>query len=182
MNLNISAMTILPPFNFMKWIEDNRHLLKPPVGNQLVYEDSEFMVMVVGGPNARKDFHFNKGEELYYQIIGDIKLPIRIDGRTEVIEIKEGDMFLLPPGVEHSPQRFKDTVGLVIERQRADDEMDACTWYCENCDTELHRAEFHCSDIVGQLKVLLNKFYASEEMRTCKNCGTVMQVPQLPEA
>lgn len=173
---------ILPPFNFKKWIDDHRDLLKPPVGNQLVYKDSEFMVMVVGGPNARKDFHYNKGEELYLQIEGDMELPIRENGKVRVIEIKEGDMFLLPPMVEHSPQRYPNTVGLVIERVRSEEEYDACTWYCENCDEVLYKAEFHCKDIVEQLKVLLNTFYSDESLRTCNHCGTVMQVPTLKVA
>ena len=116
---------MLPPFNFKKWIDDNRHLLKPPVGNQVVYKDTEFIVMVVGGPNARKDFHFNKGEELFYQIEGDMQLPIRENGKTRIIDIKEGDLFLLPPMVEHSPQRFPNTVGIVIERMRTQEELDA---------------------------------------------------------
>ncbi len=174
-------MAIIPPINFKKWIEDNRHLLKPPVGNQIVYEDTDFIIMVVGGPNARKDFHFNKGEEFFYQIEGDMQLPIRENGKTRIIDIKEGEIFLLPPGVEHSPQRFKNTIGLVIERVRSDDEMDACTWYCENCDMPLHKATFHCKDIVGQLGDLLRSFYGNESLRTCKHCGTIMEVPKLKE-
>lgn len=172
-------MAILPPFNFKKWIDDNRHLLKPPVGNQVVYKDTEFIVMVVGGPNARKDFHFNKGEELFYQIEGDMQLPIREDGKTRIIDIKEGELFLLPPMVEHSPQRFPNTIGIVIERMRTPDEMDACTWYCENCNQEVYKAVFHCADIVNQLNNLLNTFFEDKEKCTCKHCGTVMQKPEL---
>lgn len=172
-------MAIIPPINFKKWIDENRHLLKPPVGNQVVYKDTEFIIMVVGGSNARKDFHFNKGEEFFYQIEGDIQLPIRENGKTRIIDIKEGEIFLLPAGVEHSPQRFPNTVGLVIERVRTDEEMDACSWYCENCDELLHKATFHCNDIVGQLPKLMQGFYDNQDLRTCKNCGTVMEVPTL---
>ncbi|MBK8721978.1 MAG: 3-hydroxyanthranilate 3,4-dioxygenase [Saprospiraceae bacterium] len=174
-------MAIIPPINFKKWIDENRHLLKPPVGNQVVYKDTEFIIMVVGGPNARKDFHFNKGEEFFYQIEGDIQLPIRENGKTRVIDIKEGEIFLLPAGVEHSPQRFPNTIGLVIERVRTDEEMDQCSWYCESCDELLHKATFHCNDIVAQLPVLMNSFYNDEKLRTCKHCGTVMEIPTLKQ-
>jgi 3-hydroxyanthranilate 3,4-dioxygenase len=172
-------MAILPPINFKKWIDENRHLLKPPVGNQVVYQDTDFIIMVVGGPNARKDFHFNRGEEFFYQIEGDMQLPIRENGKTRIIDIKEGDIFLLPAGVEHSPQRKANTVGMVIERKRAKEEFDNCTWYCEKCDEELYRATFHCDDIVEQLPKLMKSFYESEELRTCKKCGAVMEVPTL---
>lgn len=172
-------MAILPPIHFKKWIDENRHLLKPPVGNQVVYKDSEFMIMVVGGPNARKEFHYNQGEEFFYQLEGDMQLPIRENGKTRVIDIREGDIFLLPAGVEHSPQRFPNTVGLVVERVREIDEMDACSWYCENCDEVLYRGEFHCDDIVGQLPVLMQSFYDDLNLRTCKSCGTVMEIPSL---
>ncbi|MBL7917358.1 MAG: 3-hydroxyanthranilate 3,4-dioxygenase [Bacteroidia bacterium] len=174
-------MNILPPINFKKWIDENRHLLKPPVGNQVVYQDTEFIVMVVGGPNARKEFHYNEGEEFFYQIEGDMQLPIRENGKTRVIDIKEGEIFLLPPKVEHSPQRFPNTVGLVIERQRKPNELDACTWYCENCDKELYKAKFHCDDIVGQLPKLLDEFYKDIKLRTCKHCGTVLTLPKIKE-
>lgn len=172
-------MKVSNPINLKKWIDDNRHLLKPPVGNQVVYKDSEFMVMVVGGPNARKEFHYNQGEELFYQLEGDMQLPIRENGKTRVITIKEGELFLLPPGVEHSPQRFPNTIGLVIERERAQDELDACAWYCEHCDEPLYRASFHCNDIVGQLPLLMQSFYDDINLRTCKHCGTVMEIPTL---
>lgn len=175
-------MSIIPPFNFKKWIDENRHLLKPPVGNQVVYKDTEFIVMVVGGPNARKEFHYNEGEEFFYQIEGDMQLPIRENGKTRVIDIKEGEIFLLPPRVEHSPQRFPNTVGLVIERQRTSQELDACTWYCENCDTELYRAKFHLGDIVEQLPKLMQSYYDNIGLRTCKKCGHVMEPPKLKEA
>ena len=172
-------MNILPPINFKKWIDENRHLLKPPVGNQVVYKNTEFIVMVVGGPNARKDFHHNEGEEFFYQIEGNMVLPIRENGKIKNIEIKEGDIFLLPPRVEHSPQRFENTVGLVIERQRKENELDACTWYCEQCDDELYRVEFYLGDIVEQLPTLIQSFYDDLSLRTCKKCGAIMNLPSL---
>ena len=170
---------MLPPINFKAWIDQHRHLLKPPIGNQVVYTDTDFIIMVVGGPNARKDFHYNEGEEFFYQLEGDINLPIIVDGNVQNVEIKEGEIFLLPPRIPHSPQRGPNTVGLVIERQRQPDEQDACMWFCENCNQELHRANFFLDDIVKQLPVLLDEFYTNEELRTCAGCKSIMEPPKL---
>ena len=174
---------ILPPIDFKKWIDENRHLLKPPVGNQVIYKDTEFIVMVVGGPNARKDFHYNEGEEFFYQIEGDMQLPIIENGKVRVVDIKEGQIFLLPPKVHHSPQRGPNTVGLVIERQREKDEMDSCTWFCDkkDCNNELFAAQFHLDDIVDQLPKLMQAFYDDLSLRTCDKCGTVLEIPELKE-
>ena len=172
---------MLPPINFKNWIEENRHLLKPPVGNQVVYEDTEFIIMVVGGPNARKDFHYNEGEEFFYQIEGDMQLPIIEDGQVRTIDIKEGEIFLLPPKVPHSPQRGANTIGLVIERQRTEEELDACIWYCDNkeCNNELYRSDFHLGNIVEQLPKLMQACYDDEALRTCNKCETTLEIPQL---
>lgn len=164
-------MKIQSPINLKKWIDDNRHLLKPPVGNHVVYKNSEFIIMVVGGPNCRKDFHYNEGEEFFYQLEGDMNLPIIEDGIFRNIEIKEGEIFLLPPRVPHSPQRKENTIGLVVERTRAENEMDACMWYCEKCSNLLYKASFHLDDIVVQLPKLMQAFYEDTSLRTCKNAG-----------
>lgn len=171
-------MGIARAFNLKKWIDEHRHLLKPPVGNQQVYVDNkDFIVMIVGGPNSRKDYHYEDAEELFYQIEGDIVVKIMEDGKPVDIHIKEGEMFLLPPNVPHSPQRGANTVGLVIERYRKPEEKDACMWFCEKCNHKLHEEFFPLKDIVKQLPLVLNEFYKSEEKRTCKKCSTVMQPP-----
>ena len=172
-------MAIRRAFNFKKWIDENRHLLKPPVGNQQVYKDAEdFIVMVVGGPNSRKDYHYNEGEEFYYQLEGDIVVKIIEDGKPVDIPIKEGEIFLLPGKTPHSPQRGPNTVGLVMEVIRESAEMDGFQWYCEKCGTKLHEEFEHITDIVKQLPPIMNKFYSSLELRTCKKCGTVMEPPK----
>lgn len=168
---------MIPPINFKKWIADNQHLLKPPVNNQVVYQDTDFIIMVVGGPNARKDYHYNEGEEFFYQLEGNMTLRTMQHGKRVDIAINEGDIFLLPPRTYHSPQRFSNTIGLVIERKRTDDEMDRCAWFCESCDHVLHEEIFPLKNIVTELPVLIQKFYDSEELRTCKYCDTVMSVP-----
>lgn len=171
-------MAVAPPFNLKKWIDENRHLLKPPVGNQQVYKMNEdFIVMVVGGPNSRKDYHFEDGEELFLQIEGDIVVKTIQDGKQVDYAIKEGEMFLLPPHIPHSPQRGANTVGLVIERYREEKEEDSCLWYCEGCHKKLYEESFPLKDIVNQLPAIMNSFYASLEKRTCKNCGAIMDPP-----
>lgn len=165
------------PFHLMNWVNENRHLFKPPVGNKQVYfENEDYIVMVVGGPNGRKDYHYEDGEELFYQLEGDITLKIiNADGEPEDIQIREGEMFLLPPRIPHSPQRPADTIGLVIERYRTEGEVDKLMWFCESCNHKLHEDTFEMSDIVNQLPVVMNAFMESEEKRTCKKCNAVME-------
>jgi len=171
-------MSVPSPYNLKAWVEQNRHLLKPPVGNKMVWKDREFLVMVVGGPNRRKDFHVEDGEEFFYQIEGDITLRIMEDGAPRDIPIREGEIFLLPPRVPHSPQRPANTVGMVIERVRKPGERDHLVWFCESCGTELHDAAFELEDLGSQLKPIIEGFYADERLRTCKRCGSVMDVPK----
>jgi len=171
-------MAVQKPFNFKKWIDENRHLLKPPVGNQQVYKDNkDFIVMVVGGPNARKDFHYNEGEEFFYQLEGNIVLKIIEESKVVDVPINEGDIFLLPPRTPHCPQRPADTIGLVMERYREPIEKDGFMWFCEHCGNKLYEEFVEVSDIVKQLPIVMEKFYASVELRTCKNCGTIMEPP-----
>lgn len=171
-------MAIQSPFNLMQWIEDNKHLLKPPVGNKCVYEEAgNFIVMIVGGPNSRKDFHYNESEELFYQFKGDIVVRIVEDGKIKDIEIKEGDMWLLPPKVPHSPQRTEGSVGLVIEKVRDDNDTDGFMWFCENCNEKLYDEYFKLDDIVKQLPPIMERFYADPEKCTCGKCGQVMEKP-----
>ncbi|MDX5319665.1 MAG: 3-hydroxyanthranilate 3,4-dioxygenase [Bacteroidota bacterium] len=170
-------MAVASPFNFKKWIDEHRHLLKPPVGNVQVWEDSEFIVMVVGGPNSRKDYHYNEGEEFFYQLEGDVVVKIIDDGKPRDIHINEGDIFLLPPRVPHSPQRGPNTVGLVIERKRETKELDGFQWYCENCGDKLYEEFEYVTDIVKQLPPIFERFYDNPEHSTCKSCGTRMERP-----
>lgn len=163
--------------NLKKWIEENRALLKPPVGNQLVWKDADTIVMVVGGPNARKDYHVNEGEEFFYQVEGDIILKIIDKGKQVEVPIKEGEIYLLSSRTPHSPQRPAHTVGLVIEHKREEGELDGFQWYCEKCDHQLHEEFIELTDIVQQLPPLFERFYGDIEKRRCKNCGTVMAKP-----
>src|SRR5690554_1807049 len=175
---NLTKMAIQRPLNLNQWIEENRHLLKPPVGNQKVYHQAgDFIVMVVGGPNKRKDFHYNESEELFYQLEGEINVRIVEDDKIVDIPIKAQEMFLLPGKVPHSPQRGEGSIGLVIEKVRQGNEMDGFLWFCEQCETKLHETYFELTDIVKQLPLVMEDFYTDQEKRTCKKCGTVMAPP-----
>ncbi len=171
---------IRSPFNFKQWIEEHRHLLKPPVGNQCVYQDEDFIVMVVGGPNSRKDYHWDEGEELFYQLEGDIKVLVQEDGKAVEVLIREGEMFLLPPRIPHNPIRGANTIGLVIERKRRDGELDGLMWFCEKCNEKLYEEYFQLADITTQFQGVFAKFYGDEKLRTCKKCGSVMEPPAKP--
>ncbi len=170
-------MALTRPFNFKKWIDENRHLLKPPVSNKVVYKDAEFIIMVVGGPNSRKDYHYNESEEFFYQLEGDIVVGIQEDGKAVKVPIKEGEIFLLPPGVPHSPGRPANTIGLVIERRRREGEKDGLLWFCEKCNHKLFEEYFVLTDIQNQFQAVFEKFYGSEDLRTCKSCGHIMEPP-----
>ena len=168
---------ILPPINFKEWINKNRKYLKPPVCNKVVYEDTEFIIMVVGGPNVRKDYHLDEGEEFFYQLEGNMTLKIIQNNKPKDVEIKEGEIFLLPPMVPHSPQRFENTVGLVIERKRTDNELDGFQWYCDECHNLLFETFFHLKNIETQLPVIFEKFWSDDNHRTCDNCGEYLEKP-----
>jgi 3-hydroxyanthranilate 3,4-dioxygenase len=169
-------MAIRAPFNLQQWITDNRDLLKPPVGNKNLYtEAGDYIVMVVGGPNARKDYHFNESEELFFQLEGDINVRIQEDGKAVDVSIKAGDMFLLPANVPHSPMRPANSVGLVIEKVRKGTNLqDGLLWFCENCNHKLHEAYFPLTNIETDFIPRFKEFYGSVELRTCEKCGTIM--------
>jgi len=168
----------MEPFNLQKWINENRRILKPPVGNKNLYvEAGDFIVMVVGGPNARKDYHFNESEELFYQLEGDITVKIQENGKARDIHIKEGDMFLLPSNIPHSPIRGENTVGLVIEKVRkGTDLVDGLMWFCDDCNNLLYEYKFPLKNIENDFTPRFKAFYASDEKRTCKKCAKVMEV------
>lgn len=170
-------MPKLQPINFRKWIDEHRHLLKPPVGNKCVWPEGDFIVMVVGGPNTRTDYHYDEGPEFFYQVEGDMVLKVMEDGKPRDIPIKEGEIFLLPPKVPHSPQRFESTVGLVVERQRLEHEQDGLMWFCEKCNHKLYEEYFHLEDIETQFPPVFDRFFGSEEHRTCEKCGRVHPAP-----
>jgi 3-hydroxyanthranilate 3,4-dioxygenase len=173
----IIDMRPIRPIHFQHWIDSNRHLLRPPVGNKVVYPDGEFIIMVVGGPNSRKDFHVDPAEEFFHQLEGEMVLRVASDGRIEDVPIRAGEILLLPAGVPHSPQRSANSVGLVVERQRRAGELDGLQWYCERCQHLLYEEYFQLTDIERQFPPVFQRFFGSPSLRTCSQCGAVMQPP-----
>lgn len=169
------------PLNFHQWIEEHAHLLKPPVGNQQVWQDSDLIVTVVGGPNQRTDFHDDPLEEFFYQFKGNAYLDIMDRGQRDRVELREGAIFLLPPHVRHSPQRHEaGSLCLVIERQRPQGQLDGFEWYCFACSGLVHRVEVQLRSIVDDLPPLFKAFYESPEQRKCPHCGELHPGKQLP--
>jgi 3-hydroxyanthranilate 3,4-dioxygenase len=163
-------MPFIMPFNLKKWIAENQRFLDPPVGNKVVYKDSEFIIMVIGA-NKRTDYHINLGEEFFYQLQGDMSVRIIVNNEFKELTIREGEIFLLPKGIPHSPQRPVNSVGLVVERLRKPDELDALAWFCDQCRTPLYEEKFHVKDIVKELPLVFERFYSNSSYTTCRNCG-----------
>ncbi len=170
-------MAIAKPFNLSKWIDENRHLLKPPVGNKNIYVDSEdYIVMIVAGPNARKDYHYNETEELFYQFEGEITVYVQDNGEKKAMTLRAGDMYLHPAKTPHSPNRTEGSIGLVIERKRQGlNAEDGLLWFCDKCNHKLYEVYFDLTDIENDFLPHFQHFYNSESLRTCDKCGTVME-------
>ena len=160
------------PINLMAWIEDHRHLLRPPVGNKMI-EDGDFIIMVVGGPNSRTDFHIDPGPEWFHQLEGDMVLKVQEGGAVRDIPIRAGEIFLLPGGVPHSPRRPPGGIGLVVERRRLPHERDGVVWHCERCNHVLHAEWFTLQNIEDDLPRLFARYEADLALRTCDACGHV---------
>ncbi len=169
------------PLNLQKWIDEHRHLLKPPVGNKCIHNE-DFIVMVVGGPNQRTDYHYEEGPEWFHQLEGEMVLRVQEhddEGRGKVrdIQIKAGETFFLPPRIPHSPQRMPDSIGLVIERKRLPHELDGLQWYCERCNHKLFEEFFTLRDVENDFPPIFDRFYRSHDHRTCKACGHLNPAP-----
>jgi 3-hydroxyanthranilate 3,4-dioxygenase len=171
----------LSAFNLQRWIQGHRDLLKPPVGAERIWKDSEFLIMIVGGPNARRDFHIDPSDEFFYQLEGDMVLEyIDAAGKRQCAPIREGEVLLMPANIPHSPQRPANTVGLVVERVRGPQEPEGYAWYCERCDVKLYELSRGEGDLLLDLRKVSEQFNASDALRTCRGCGHVQPVPTGP--
>jgi 3-hydroxyanthranilate 3,4-dioxygenase len=174
----MKTSSVMPAINLAEWVQEHRDQLHPPVGNKYLYLGEDFFVMVIGGPNARNDFHLTDSEEYFYQVKGDVIIRIREeDGRIVDYPIREGETFFIPPNVPHSPQRGPDTIGLVVERNRPAGETEHMVFYCESCGECVHDKEFDCKDIVEHFKDAMEAFWKDDALCTCKNCGTKVTKP-----
>lgn len=171
-------MKIPSPVHMKQWIEKYRKELRPPIGNKVVWEDHELVVMMIAGPNSRKDFHIDPSPEFFYQVEGDITLRVIEKGKQKDIVVREGEMFLLPSKVPHHPIRPADTLGLVIERKRKPTEKENFVWFCEKCKKQLAQYKVFVKSIDKDLPGILADFYKNETKRTCKHCGHVMIPPR----
>lgn len=171
-------MPPLRPLHLLRWIAENPHFFKPPVANKEVFPESEFIFQIIRGPNARNDFHIDPGDEIFYQLKGDITVQFMDgDGRRQAARVREGEVLLCPAGTPHCPVRPPDTWGLVIERKRRPEELDRLAWFCERCQAQLHEVTFSCADIETQLREAILAFNRDEALRTCRACGMVLAVP-----
>jgi len=170
------------PYDVKRWVEENKHLYNPPYKtNRVIVDQKEFIVMIVHGPNTRLDFHIEPADEFFYQIHGDIELHLKPpDGRREVINLREGEMFLCPGDLAHSPRRPENTWGLVIERKRRTDENEMFVWFCEKCDEQVLSRTVVQGDIARQVSEVYEAFNADPSVRTCKRCGYIF--PPTPMA
>ena len=169
-------MSLPSPINLQRWIDEHRHLLKPPVGNKCIV-DGDFIVMIVGGPNARSDYHLDEGPEFFHQLEGEMVLKVQDEGIARDIPIRAGEIFYLPPRVPHSPQRMPDSIGLVIERRRLAGEKDGLLWFCERCNHKLYEEYFVLDSIEHDFPPVFERFYGSTEARTCTACGHLNPAP-----
>ncbi|MHC4948565.1 MAG: 3-hydroxyanthranilate 3,4-dioxygenase [Planctomycetota bacterium] len=163
--------TVLPPINIAKWAEEHRDELKPPVSNKYLYDGEGFFVMVIGGPNARNDFHKTDSEEYFFQLEGDIVVRIIEDGKMRDVPVREGETFFIPGGVPHAPTRPPGTVGVVVELRRPPGETEHQQFYCEKCNSLVHDQVFDCADIVEHFAQAMDDFWADPELSTCGSCG-----------
>lgn len=173
--MSTTTPVIPPVIDFPAWIKENEHLLKPPVNNKAAWTPlGDFIVQVVGGPNQRTDFHFDPYEEWFYQYRGNMHVNIQTPDGLQRIDIREGEMWLLPGNVFHSPQRPEESsIGIVIERIREEGTLEKFAWFCPNCNAKVHEVELQVRDIVEDLPPVFRDFYESEEGRTCPECGAV---------
>lgn len=174
-------MKPLVAFDLWKWVEENRGAFEPPVGNKVIWEDSQFTAMIIRGPNARRDFHVDPSDEIFYMLKGDMILECMEGGQRRERVIREGEMCLVPALTPHSPHRPADTWGLVVEIKRRPDQTESLVWFCDRCDATLHEVTMHVADIERELKAAIERFDASAELRTCRRCGYIQpEKPPLP--
>jgi len=175
-------MRPLMAFDLWDWVEQNRHAFEPPVGNKVIWEDSQFTAMVIRGPNARRDFHVDPSDEMFFMLKGDMVVEYIQDGRRRTQVVREGGLLLVPAFTPHSPHRPPETWGLVVEVKRKPEQVESLLWFCDRCDAQLHEVTMHVADIERELKAAIEAFDGALALRTCRTCGYVQpERPPVPE-
>ena len=175
-------MKPLTAFNLWHWIEEYRRDFEPPVGNKVIWEDSQFTAMIIRGPNARRDFHVDPSDEIFYMLKGDMVLEYMRDGKRQEQIIREGELLLVPALTPHSPHRPAETWGLVVEIKRTPEQTESLLWFCDRCNALLHDVTMHVADIERELKAAIEQFDGSAVLRTCRQCGYVQpEQPPVPQ-
>ena len=160
-------------FNLMKWIAENPDKLKPPLGAKTIFREDDFMVTVVGGPNARTDYHINQTEEFFFQLKGTVKVRIQHAGKPHDVVLPEGSIYLLPANTPHAPMRGPDTVGLIVERIRKNGMTDTHRWYCEKCNNVLFEKTVVIELLERDMPPVFEAYYGNPDNQHCKKCGHV---------
>lgn len=172
------AAAHISPLNLMRWIEENRHEMKPPVSNKTIWKNQDLIVFVSQGPNTRNDSHVNPTEEFFYQLQGDVSVKIwdaPIGSPPRDVIIREGEVYLIPAWVPHSPMRPPNTLGLIVECVRPEGQKDALRWFCQKCFHIVYEAPFTLTDIDKNLRDIMTRFWGDDAtIRTCKHCGEVI--------
>ena len=168
-------------YDLKRWVEEHKDEFNPPFKtNRLLVHHRDFLVMILRGPNTRLDFHIEPGDEFFYQIEGSMELHLKPAGeRRRVVTIRKGEIFVCPGGLPHSPRRFENTWGLVIERKRRAGEQEQFAWFCEACDELVLSRTMDPENISAQVERVYREFNENPGIRTCR-CGYVF--PQTPMA
>jgi len=176
-------MEFFSTYLLKRWIDVNKEYFNPPFRtNKLLVQGKDFLVMILRGPNERLDFHIEPGDEFFYQVEGDMELHLKPDcERRQVIKIGEGEIFICPGGMPHSPRRNENTWGLVIERQRRAEEKEEFAWFCEKCDELVLSRTVRQGNIPAQVKAIYQQFNDQESLRTCRACGYVFPCTPVAE-
>jgi len=163
----------LKGFNLQNWIDENR-------GNwgqrRVIWQDSDFIAFVTRGPNKRKDYHINPGDEIFYQLEGELNLHYLKEDKRDVAVLRAGDLFLLPAKIPHSPRRADGSWTFVIERRRGAEEIDRFIWPCENCGSNLYETEVRFDDPGDAVNRATNSLKSDAVLATCKKCGQVLDI------
>src|SRR5262245_9931381 len=136
--------------------------------------------MVIRGPNARRDFHVDPSDEIFYMLKGDMTLEYLEHGRRRTAVIREGELLLVPALTPHAPHRPADTWGLVVEIKRTAEQRESLVWLCDRCDAPVHEVTMQAADIETDLKRAIERFDTNPALRRCPACGHVQ--PDHPPA